>query len=134
MDGTSFLTSPLPAPARLSSAQKRALFGQALAAVITTALIAAPILTPPSGSVDATFETALPAESFAGIAMAVAVAQPAAPRGRPTLVRGVSRAPIRTEGPVMARAVARKPLSRKLTGWLTGDGTHTVRPFPTVGR
>ena len=31
-----------------------------------------------------------------------------------------------------AREEPRKPLSRRLTGWLTGNGTHSVRPFPTI--
>jgi hypothetical protein len=26
----------------------------------------------------------------------------------------------------------RKPLARRLAGFFTGDGTHTIRPFPTV--
>jgi hypothetical protein len=26
----------------------------------------------------------------------------------------------------------RRPLARRLAGFLTGDGTHTIRPFPTV--
>jgi hypothetical protein len=30
------------------------------------------------------------------------------------------------------RGAPRKAFSRKLTGWLVGDGTVTVRPFPTV--
>lgn len=38
--------SPVDAPARLSSLQKRDLCGQAVAAVITTALIAAPLVMP----------------------------------------------------------------------------------------
>lgn len=27
---------------------------------------------------------------------------------------------------------ARKPIARKVAGFLTGDGSYTVRPFPTV--
>jgi hypothetical protein len=137
----------------LSSAQKRDLLGQALAAVITTALIAAPLITPSSGGPDVA-ESTLPAQSFAGTVPAIALAEE-----RPAAPQQVARARVRASGRLMASAVpamalqprvmastgyarlmtasaarseSRKPLSRKLTGWLTGDGTHTVRPFPTV--
>jgi hypothetical protein len=147
VEPTSTVTSPVDAPARLSSAQKRALMGPAFAAVITTALIAAPLLTPPSVlETDPWAGATLPAQSFAGPVAAVALADThPAPRPRREVrpsTHAVSAAllpsrPIGTSGIVPAVAdvssrAARKPLSRRLTGWLTGDGTHTVRPFPSV--
>jgi hypothetical protein len=39
------------------------------------------------------------------------------------------------ETPVVVTArldAPRKPLARRLAGFFTGDGTHTIRPFPTV--
>lgn len=157
MESTSIVPSLVDVPARLSSAQKRDLLGQAVAAVITTALIAAPLLTPPPGSVDVSSETTLPAQSFAAAVTAVP-AEATISRALPQRPR-VSRARVRVEGTLMASAVpssvmqpaavgtsgyagavdaapertgVRKPLSRKLTNWLTGDGTLSVRPFPTV--
>jgi hypothetical protein len=167
VESTSTVSSPVDVPARLSPAQKRDLLGQAVAAVITTALIAAPLINPPSGGVDVSSETALPAQSFAGAVTAVAVQDAATPLTTARRPRGITRGRVHTEGKLMASAVApmtaqpqviammqpraidtagdaesvdaapersssRKPLSRRLTGWLTGDGTHTVRPFPTV--
>ena len=147
VEPTSTVTTPVDAPARLSSAQKRALLGPAFAAVITTALIAAPLLTPTSVlDTDPWAGATLPAQSFAGPVPAVALADThAAPRprreARPS-TRAVSAAllpsrPIGTSGivPIVADVpsrAARKPLSRRLTGWLTGDGSHAIRPFPTV--
>jgi len=157
VESTSLVPSLVDVPARLSSAQKRDLLGQAVAAVITTALIAAPLLTSPSGSVDVSSETTLPAQSFAAAVTAVP-AEATISRVLPRRPR-VSRARIRTEGTLMASAVpattmqpaavgtsgyagvvdavperagTRKPLSRKLMTWLTGDGTVSVRPFPTI--
>lgn len=154
METTSIVPSPVDVPARLSSAQKRDLLGQAVAAVITTALIAAPLITPPSGGADAADGT-LPAQSFAGAVTAVAVTE----GRRVPRQQAVARPRAHASGRLMAAAVpaialqpqvvgtsgytraglgspsrseSRRPLSRKLTGWLTGDGTHTVRPFPTL--
>ena len=154
METTSIVPSPVDVPARLSSAQKRDLLGQAVAAVITTALIAAPLITPPSGSADAADGT-LPAQSFAGAVTAVAVTEGRRVPRQQTVARPRAHASDRllaaavpaialqpqavgTSGYTRAglespsRSESRRPLSRKLTGWLTGDGTHTVRPFPTL--
>ena len=153
-------TSPVPSavdvPARLSSAQKRDLFGQAFAAVITTVLIAAPFMTPIGGGHEVA-DGVLPAQPFAAAVTLVALAEndpesllvsrdsTRATRRAPGRSRSVAVPSIAVQPEVVgttgaarvavvapARSASRKPLSRKLTGWLTGDGTHTVRPFPTV--
>jgi hypothetical protein len=142
----------------LSSAQKRALLGQAVAAVITTALMAAPFVTPPSGSADVSPETTLPAQSFARVVAAVAVERASAsvalpksgtaartrPRPEPRLmaaaVPAIALQPVavgtsgysRGAAAVTERAGSRKGLSTRVAGWLVGDGSVTVRPFPTV--
>lgn len=136
MESTSTVSSPVDAPARLSSAQKRDLFGQAVAAVITTALIAAPLIVPGAVRETGTWgEAALPAHSFAGPVAAVALADAPSSQhlsvvARPSQVTGTSGT-ARAASDVPRRA-ARKPISRRLTGWLVGDGAHAIRPFPTV--
>jgi hypothetical protein len=152
--------SPVDAPARLSSLQKRDLLGHAFAAVITTGLIAAPLLTQVRDGMNPWAEAALPAQSFAAVVAPVAIADARASRvpresSRPTGARVKARpasrlstspltgfAPqplavgtsgtVRAAADVPAPAPVRKPLSRRLTGWLTGDGTPSVRPFPSV--
>jgi hypothetical protein len=166
VESTSTVSSLVDVPARLSPAQKRDLVGQAVAAVITTALIAAPLINPPSSGADVSSETALPAQSFVGAVTAVAVKDAATPIATARRPRAITRGRLRTDGRLIASAVppmmmqpnviamtqlrtvgtsgyvpgvdaapersgSRKPLSRKVTGWLTGDGSHTVRPFPT---
>jgi hypothetical protein len=157
MEAASIIQSNGDVRARLSYAQKRDLVSQAFAAVVTTALIAAPLIGPsPGSSGDVASEGTLPAQSFARVVTAVAVAGPSASSVRPDRPRA-ARAKLRTvSGRLQAtpvstiamqpafvaasadlratseRAGSRKPLSRKLTGWLTGDGTVSVRPFPTV--
>ena len=148
MEPTSTVSSPVDALARLSYAQKRDLLGQTVAAVLTTALIAAPLITPPDSG-DARPLASLPAVSFAAPVAAVAVADVTPPRAphewtRTTTVGRKLRSrrfdsltltPVGVEPqPVQAAVYAkpRKPLSRRLTGWLTGNGAHAVRPFPTV--
>ena len=150
VEPTSIVSSPVDGPARLSSVQRRDLLGQAVAAVITTALIAAPLVTPPSETADV---ASLPAQSFAAAVAAVAVGDmQTSPVVRERIRVAASRARLRASTRFASAAVApiavlpqavgtsgatpasapRKPLSRRLTGWLTGDGTHTVRPFPSV--
>lgn len=138
METTCNVPTPVDVPARLSHAQKRELLVQAVAAVITTALIAAPLITPPAGGAHVSSETALPAYSFAGVVHAVAVADVDTRIIRVTPpARARARTRVRTEIQGIANATnersePRKALGRKLTGWLTGDGTIAVRPFPTV--
>ena len=138
VEATCTVPTPVDVPARLSHAQKRELLAHAVAAVVTTALIAAPLVTPPAGSANVSSETVLPAHSYAGAVPAVAVeeveALPVAspppspvrirPRVRPEALVAANVAPQRGEG--------RKPLGRKLTGWLVGDGSIAIRPFPAV--
>jgi hypothetical protein len=151
----------------LSSAQKRDLAGQAVAAVITTALIAAPLVSPSVRGAAGWADAALPAQSYAGPVIAVAVADT---QGWPAL-RIVSRPPASSnvrpagrlsahalpavalpavavpavavpeavgtsgEGPITPEPAARgirKPLSQRLSGWLVGDGSHSIRPFPSI--
>ena len=117
-----------------------------MAAVITTALIAAPLIT--------RIDAVLPAQSFAGPVVAVAFADAQAPAAlRPAVyskpraagrlstnpLSGVAMLPaaVGTSGnlrstPELSVVAGRKPLSRRLTGWLVGDGTHSIRPFPSV--
>ena len=151
--------SPVDAPARLSDAQKRDLFGQTVAAVITTALIAAPLVTPrdtasgmAGGSADAVLAStvsmvaAVPSPHVvepSGL-RAAAPASPARRKLRASTGVGpavLNAAPLTSTAyapvlvPVSAnvtKEAPRKTLSRRLTGWITGSGTHTVRPFPTV--
>ena len=157
METASIAQSNVDVPARLSFAQKRDLVSQAFAAVVTTALIAAPFIGASPGSGDVASEAPLPAQSFARVVTAVAVAEPgvsptlpdrpraARPRLR-TFSARLQATPVTTIAMQPAfvtasadlratseRAESRKPLTRKLTGWLTGDGTVSVRPFPTVG-
>ena len=152
MEATCTVPSPVDVPAQLSSAQKRDLLGQACAAVITMALMVFPFVASPADSADGM----LPAQSFAGAAPVVALADrhvaplsravvPARPRATARLmasaVPAIAMQPqvVETSGYMRGlesaslRSAPRRPLSRKLTGWLTGDGTHTVRPFPTIG-
>ena len=156
MEPTSTVSSPVDASARLSFAQKRDLLGQAVAAVVTTALIAAPLIspTPDGGGMPL---AALPAASYAAPVASVAVADIAGSpilrelakttarkrlRGTPfnsmTLVPDARQDPglaAASEVPVTTHAAGeqpRKPLARRLTGWLTGNGTHPVRPFPSI--
>ena len=158
MEPTSTASSPVDAPARLSFAQKRDLLGQAVAAVVTTALIAAPLMSPaPDGGTGMPL-AALPANSFAAPVAAVAVTDVAGlPGPRPlsiameprrtlrgTRLTSAALTPVATQGssttevdraavaPRESREQPRKPLTRRLTGWLTGSGTHAVRPFPTI--
>jgi membrane-associated protease RseP (regulator of RpoE activity) len=136
----------------LSNPQKRDLLGQAVAAVITTALIAAPLITSGPDSGDTPPLAALPAQSFAAPVAAVAIddlvvsvegnelarARPVrrTPRGERGDSLALAPMAVPPQRVAMAagvpRALPRKPLSRRLTGWLTGSGTHAVRPFPSV--
>jgi hypothetical protein len=152
--------SPVDAPARLSSLQKRDLLGHAAAAVVTTALIAAPFVTPVRDGMNPWPDPALPAQSFAGVVASVAISDASAyrasqepspsivARAKPRPAARLSTSPVAAIAPqplavgtsgtlrpaadVSAQGAVRKPLSRRLTGWLTGDGTPKVRPFPSV--
>jgi hypothetical protein len=150
VEPSSTVSSLVDAPARLSPAQKRDLVGQAVAAVMTTALIAAPLITP----VDAV----LPAQSFAGPVPAVAFANTQTPPELARAMRPATRSKPGTPARLVTNSLStvgaqplavatsgslgvaadspavprRKPLSQRLTGWLVGDGTQSIRPFPSV--
>jgi hypothetical protein len=159
---------------RLSAAQKRDLVGQAVAAVITAALIAAPLVVPRetdalratntpiaaplvTARVVAAAPAAVPgAPAPVGGAPAAIAGDPAAVAGPPTAVLVSLAAPsiarreravsallvVQAEHaapPVTAASTAsagrdapRKALGRRFAVLLTGDGSHSVRPFPTV--
>lgn len=142
-------TSGATSKTRLSWTQKLDLLGMSAAAVITTALIAAPMVGPYVGS----DENELDAAPHASLVMAVAVPDarpiaavvPALSAGttftekRRIAARSISAmSRIATASPstiAAASAAANrssKPFGRKLAGLFIGDGTHAVRPFPTV--
>lgn len=141
---------------RLSWTQKLDLLGMSAAAVITTGLICAPMLGPYVGRDDE-----LETEPRAAFVMAVAapesrpIASIVKPRpvgamsssrprtaSRPvsaamsapmsTMTRIASASPSTIAAASAAATRSSKPFGRKLAGLFTGDGTYTVRPFPTV--
>jgi len=142
---------------RLSRAQKRDLLGMSAAAVITTALIAAPILLPHDAGVPALLDPAtIAAEAVpvplliqsigsstlnAHVTPATVTVTPAPARRRerpvaPPQARLASR-PMTTSAPLLVAANttaarASKPLGKRIAGLFTGDGTYSVRPFPTI--
>jgi len=142
---------------RLSSAQKRDLLGMSAAAVITTALIAAPILLPHDAGVPALVDpVAITAEAVPVPALiqsigpstlnvhvmpaAVTVTPPPTRRRErpmpPPQARLTSR-PMTTSAPLLVAvnttgSRASKPLGKRIAGLFIGDGTYSVRPFPTV--
>jgi len=154
---------------RLSSAQKRDLLGMSAAALITTALIAAPILLPHQSGipllVDPTVITASAVPTLAliptissstldtHVARSAAASTPTRRRERAPLtsysssssysssyssgpVRLASR-PIAASAPVLMAVNTTsvrpsKTFGKRLAGIFTGDGTYSVRPFPTI--
>ena len=157
MEPTRLDSIPLDAPVRLSWAQRGDLLGQALAAVITTALIAAPVVGP-----SLTAERPLAARPVPELPRIVAhldtpSATPIArisarPRVARTVVAdrtvadgGVAAVAIETakmpasdvaeSTPVGTTGVAkreRRTLGRRVASIFTGSGAYSVRPFPTV--
>jgi hypothetical protein len=155
MEPKGALTMPSENAVRLSSAQKRDLLGMSAAAVITTALIAAPIFLPHDTGVPALVNpTTLTAEavpvplliqsispSTLNARVTPAALPPAAARRRERAmaspqVRLASR-PIAMSTPVLVAVNTTgshpsKPLGKRIAGLFTGDGTYSVRPFPTI--
>lgn len=132
---------------RLSLTQKLDLMGMAAAAVLTTGLIAAPFLGPYVGGEEAGLDAeprlslvtavAVPdARPIAAVAARSSAATTSTPRivSRPTsaLARIVTASPSQVVAANAAAGRSSKPFGRKLAGLFTGDGTYTVRPFPTV--
>jgi len=149
------LTMPSENAVRLSSAQKRDLLGMSAAAVITTALIAAPILLPHATGVPALVEpTTITAEAVpvplliqsispstlnARVVPVALSPAPARRRERPMgspQARLASR-PIAMSTPVLVAVNTNasrpsRPIGKRIAGLFTGDGTYSVRPFPTI--
>ena len=157
MEPTRLDSIPLDAPVRLSWAQKGDLLAQTLAAVVTTALIAAPIVGP-----SLTAERPLAARPVAELPLIVAHLDTpsAAPIARISARPRVARTAV-TDGavadsggtavaietaempasevsestPVGTTGVAkreRRTLGRRVASIFTGSGAYSVRPFPTV--
>ena len=145
------------ASVRLSSAQKRDVMSMFAAATITAGLMVAPAIAPhdqyvallASRSVHPiTTAPVVVASRFVESPIVTTARRPvraAAVRRAmtpPALVASAVRTPpvvvavnARLEPPVVLNARLdnpRKPLGRRLAGFLTGDGTHSIRPFPTV--
>jgi len=140
---------------RLSRAQKRDLLGMSAAAVITTALIAAPILLPHDSGVPAPVDPAAitadavpvplliqsihPSTLTANVTPAAVTAAPLRRRARPAAApqaRLASR-PMTMSTPVLVAvnttpSHASKPLGKRIAGLFTGDGSYSVRPFPSI--
>jgi hypothetical protein len=130
------------APKRLSLAQKCDLAGQAIAAIVTSGLIAAPFITGvvrETPRIESVMVTSAPEVAL--------VETPQLPPPNVAAPRRSRTAPVKST--FAARAVpavfvdssradamrkdgARKPLGRKLASIFIGDGAHTVRPFPTI--
>jgi hypothetical protein len=129
----------LDAPVRLSWRQKFDLLAQAFAAIITTGLIAAPILGP-----SLTAERPLAARPMSQLTMVVpemdrpslAVAlPPVAPRSRAARVVPATvtvPAPEPEPAPQAVPSRERRPFGRRVATLFTGSGAYTIRPFPTV--
>jgi hypothetical protein len=132
------------AKSRLSIAQKCDLAGQAIAAVITTGLLAAPFVAgfaAESPRVEAVV-------TVAGPASIPVLSTPQLPAPSLPAPRHARRTPV-LKSTFLAQAMpvaidttdkldlrghkdSRKPLGRKLAGLFVGDGSYTVRPFPTI--
>jgi hypothetical protein len=137
---------------RLPAAQRGALAGHAVAGLITAALMSAPFVLPPRPErplasrplprIDAVVSLASAPFVISGPAQPASVAL--TPRRRPIESRAIAvetvafrhdAAPVDAGAAHVAsvkKAFARKPFGRRLATLFTGDGTHAVRPFPTV--
>jgi hypothetical protein len=146
---------PSDSGVRLSNAQKRDLLGMSAAAMITTALIAAPMLLPHDSLpafVDPAIITAgaiptpsliqslsAPAPQYR-VVRASAAAVPQRRRERAPLPASpvqLASTPVAVSAPVLVAMETSstrppKPLGKRIAGLFTGDGTYTVRPFPTI--
>ena len=153
MDAATRFVRPPTEPARLTSAQKRDLLGIAASALVTTALIAAPMFiadAPAPTVMAARVDTTLPATTIESAPASVALPAPAKVDVAPAApvqrrrASSLARAWTRTDADTQIQPAAyvspaphdmkpqRKAFGRRLTGLFTGDGTYSVRPFPTV--
>lgn len=144
-------TEPDPArPLRLSPKQKCDVAAQALAALITTGLMAAPFMVDRTAEVPrveavvaiADVTTTLPSVPLPSMAPSVAVPpasrfaprrqRAAAPKTALTAPERVVVENVPVDSLTAKKDGARKPLGRKLAGFFTGNGAYAVRPFPTI--
>ena len=159
MDATSYVGDRrTDASVRLSLAQKRDIASMVVAAAITAGLIVAPAIAPRDQAVALLASRSVPALTSAPFIvdsrLEPAVVVPTPSSARPTRSRrhtaiapalyDLSASPVtaaaltvraRQQDPVAVTArleSSRKPLARRLASFLTGDGTHSIRPFPTV--
>jgi hypothetical protein len=149
MDATSYAGDRrTDASVRLSRDQKRDIASMVVAAVITAGLIVAPAIAPRDQAVALLASRSV--EPIAGSPLLVDVRfEPpvvVTPRARVRTAgitrRSLTSSPVSIATPVAAMPdvvtvsarmdTPRRPLARRLAGFLTGDGTHTIRPFPTV--
>jgi hypothetical protein len=136
MEPTRLDSTTLDAPVRLSSGQKFDLLAQALAAFITTGLIAAPLVGP-----SLTAERPLAARPIPQLTMVVSEmdARPAvaasrlAPRSRaPRVVPAAVTLQAAGHTPEVLPQRERRPFGRRVATLFTGSGAYAIRPFPTV--
>jgi hypothetical protein len=132
---------------RLSSAQKRDLLGMSAAAVITAALMVAPAILPRDQDPTPLASRSVPSITTAPVLVATRFEPPVVVTTMPArhilMTRRTATGsaawaprPATTTATVVAVTARmdtpRKPLARRLAGFLTGDGTHAIRPFPTI--
>jgi hypothetical protein len=148
------------ASVRLSRAQKRDIASMFVAATITAGLIVAPAIAPRDQFVALLASRSVPTLTSAPFIVdsrleppvAVTTTSSARPSrirrtttaiappshdltARPVTLAAVLNVSARHQDPVVVTArleSSRKPLARRLAGFLTGDGSHSIRPFPTV--
>jgi hypothetical protein len=136
MEPTRLDSTMLDAPVRLSSGQRLDLLAQALAAFITTGLIAAPLLGP-----SLTAERPLAARPMPQLSMVVSAmdgpsfvpAPRLAPRSRaPRALPVMTTPPASEPAPQVVPPRERRPFGRRVATLFTGSGAYAIRPFPTV--
>jgi hypothetical protein len=136
------------ASVRLSRAQKRDIASMFVAATITAGLIVAPAIARRDQALALLASRSVEPIAGAPLLMDARLEPPVVVTPRPRVrTAGITRhsltaSPVSIATPlatmpevvtVSARMdVPRRPLARRLAGFLTGDGTHTIRPFPTV--
>jgi hypothetical protein len=130
------------APRKLSLFQKCDLAAQAIAAIVTSGLIAAPFITGvvrETPRVESMMAISAPAVPLVETPQLPPPNVAAPRRARVAPVNGTLAArpaPAAFAAPARLDAAktddTRKPLGRKLAGLFLGNGTHTIRPFPTI--
>jgi hypothetical protein len=148
---------PAETAVRLSCAQKRDLLGMSAAAMVTTMVIAAPWLIPSEPAAPMLVDPAvLSVSAVPAPAMIASINEGTFDRGavpastvakkrreRTAILSSPARLAstpmLTTNAPVVVAAAAvtmppsnAKPLGKRIAGLFTGDGTYTVRPFPSI--